>query len=157
MHSQGDKLNAQRMGYGKQSVSSNSSDNYISSRLGTILFCASFGVLIGCTSLKKAAIISGASLGVASVTSAFSSGATAPLLAGASAAFATSVIADQTLSSPTIGKGDMHTAASCAPDNFWSLLGSVVEMGGIYLILIVLIPMILGWLLPGPLERKRSK
>ena len=157
MQIQGDKFNAQRMGYEQQSVSSNSSGNYISSRLGTILFCSSFGVLIGCTSLKKAAILSGASLGVASVTSAFSSGVTAPLLAGASTAFATSVVADQMHSSPIIGKGDMHTAASCAPDNFWTLLGGLVEMGGIYLIAIVIIPMVLGWLLPGPLERKKKQ
>ena len=88
------------------------------------------------------------------MTSALSSGVTAPLLAGAATASVTSVVAD----AMTPSKGDnMHTAANCAPDNFWSLLGSVVEMGGIYLILIVLIPMILGWLLPGPLERKKKK
>jgi len=51
----------------------------------------------------------------------------------------------------------MPTAASCAPDNFWTLLGNIVEMGGIYLLGIVLIPMVLGWLLPGPLERKKKR
>jgi hypothetical protein len=44
----------------------------------------------------------------------------------------------------------------CAPDNFWSLLGSIIEMGGWLLILVILVPMILGWILPGPLERKRK-
>tara|TARA_R110002020_G_scaffold412164_1_gene621803 strand:- start:186 stop:638 length:453 start_codon:yes stop_codon:yes gene_type:complete len=112
----------------------------------------------GCTSLKKAGLVSGASLVAASVTSAFSSGVTAPLLAGASTAFATSVIADRTHSSQTTGTGgSMPTAASCAPDNFWTLLGNIVEMGGIYLLGIVLIPMVLGWLLPGPLERKKKR
>ena len=114
--------------------------------------------LVGCTSLKKASIISGASLAAASVTSAFSSGVTAPLLAGASTAFATSVVADQMHSSPTTGKGDsMHTAASCAPDNFWTLLGDLVSMGGWLLILVIVIPMVLGWLLPGPLEKAKKK
>ena len=92
------------------------------------------------------------------MTSVFSSGVTAPLLAGASTAFVTSVTADQMLSSPTTGKGgSMPTAASCAPDNFWTLLGDLVSMGGWLLILVIVIPMILGWLLPGPLERAKKK
>jgi disulfide bond formation protein DsbB len=57
---------------------------------------------------------------------------------------------------PSTG-GDMATAASCAPDNFWTLLGSLVSMGGWLLILVIAIPMILGWLLPGPLERAKKK
>jgi hypothetical protein len=47
--------------------------------------------------------------------------------------------------------------SDCAPDNFWSLLGSLVEMGGWLLILVVLVPMILGWILPGPLEKRKKK
>ena len=108
----------------------------------------------GCTSLKKAGLISGASLAAASVTSVFSSGVTAPLLAGASTAFVTSVAADAM--SPSTG-GNMPTAASCAPDNFWTLLGSIFEVGGWLLILVIVIPMVLGWLLPGPLEKKKRK
>ena len=112
----------------------------------------------GCTSLKKAGLVSGASLVAASVTSALSSGVTAPLLAGASTAFATSVIVDQTLSSPTIGKGgSMPTVANYAETNFWDVVGQLIEMGGWLLILVVLIPMVLGWILPGPLERKKKK
>ena len=132
--------------------------SYISNRLRAYCLYGSLPlVLIGCGSLKKAAIVSGASLGVASVTSAFSSGVTAPILAGASTAFATSVIADQTLSPPTIERGgNMHTAASCAETNFWDVVGQLIEMGGWLLILVVLIPMVLGWILPGPLERKKK-
>jgi hypothetical protein len=44
----------------------------------------------------------------------------------------------------------------CAADNFWTLLGSLIQMGGWALILIVLAPMIIGWVLPGPLERKKK-
>ena len=137
-----------RKPYNSNSSSSNSRYYY----LLPILWIA------GCTSLKKGGLISGASLVAASVTSAFSSGVTAPLLAGASTAFATSVVADQMHSSPTTGKGDsMHTAASCAPDNFWTLLGDLVSMGGWLLILVIVIPMVLGWLLPGPLEKAKKK
>jgi hypothetical protein len=75
------------------------------------------------------------------------------LLAAAGGASVTSVVAD--LMSPS--KGDsMPIAASCAPDNFWTLLGDLVGMGGWFLILVVIIPMVLGWILPGPLERKKK-
>jgi hypothetical protein len=53
--------------------------------------------------------------------------------------------------------GNMPTATSCAPDNFWTLLGDLVSMGGWLLILVVMVPMVLGWILPGPLERKKKK
>ena len=112
--------------------------------------------LTGCTSLKKAGLVSGASLVAASVTSAFSSGVSVPILAGASTAFATSVIVDQTLSSQTTGKGS-STLNNCAESNFWDVVGQLIEMGGWLLILVIVIPMVLGWLLPGPLEKKKKK
>ena len=109
----------------------------------------------GCTSLKKAAMIGGGSLGAGAIASIATSGTAPVLLAGAVGASATSVVAD-VMEHPKKG-GVMPIAASCAPDNFWTLLGGIVEMGGIYLIAILIIPMVLGWLLPGPLERKKKK
>ena len=44
-----------------------------------------------------------------------------------------------------------------APANFWDLLGSLVEMGGWLLVLIFVVPMLLGWLLPGPLTTHGKK
>ena len=44
--------------------------------------------------------------------------------------------------------------SSCAPDNFWTLLGSLVEIGGFFLLGIIVIPMLLGWFLPGPVKLK---
>jgi len=154
MHSQGDKLNAKRMGYGQQSVSSDNSDNYISSRLGTILFCASFGLLIGCTSLKKAALIGGGSLGAGAIASIATSGTAPVLMASAVGASVTSVVADVMESNtPSLKGADM---TSCAPDNFFTLLGDLVSMGGWFLILLFVVPMLLGWILPGPLTRKKK-
>ena len=107
--------------------------------------------LVGCTTLKKAGIIStiagiGATVGFASST-----GAIAPILGATTGAFVGAVATDLTIGSP---KEQVMT--SCAPDNFWTLLGSLVEMGGWLLILVILVPMILGWLMPGPLEKKRK-
>ena len=108
----------------------------------------------GCTSLKKAALIGTGSLGAGAIASIATSGTAPVLLAAAGGASVTSVIAD--VMSPSKG-GDMPTAASCAPDNFWTLLGDLVSMGGWLLILIIVVPMVLGWLLPGPLERANKK
>jgi hypothetical protein len=48
------------------------------------------------------------------------------------------------------------TMTDCAPDNFWTILGKLVEVGGWALILIIVVPIILGWVLPGPLEKKKK-
>jgi len=108
----------------------------------------------GCTSLKKAALIGGGSLGAGAIASIATSGTAPVLLASAVGASATSVVAD--VMTPSKG-GNMPTAASCAPDNFWTLLGDLVSMGGWLLILVILAPMVLGWILPGPLERKKKR
>jgi hypothetical protein len=109
----------------------------------------------GCTSLKKAAMIGGGSLGAGAIASIATSGTAPVLLASAVGASATSVVAD--VMTPSKKGGVMATASSCAPDNFWTLLGDLVSMGGWLLILVVMVPMVLGWILPGPLERKKKQ
>ena len=109
----------------------------------------------GCTSLKKAAMIGGGSLGAGAIASIATSGTAPVLLASAVGASATSVVAD--VMTPSNKGGVMATASSCAPDNFWTLLGDLVSMGGWLLILVVMVPMVLGWILPGPLERKKKQ
>ena len=112
--------------------------------------------LVGCGSLKKAALVGGATTVAAGAASALSSGVLVPAVTGGLTASVTSVIADSTINKPTnLLKGQDMT--NCAPDNFWTLLGSLVEMGGWLLILVVVAPMVLGWLLPGPLERAKKK
>ena len=128
----------------------NSSYSYFNSSVS----CLALLFLVGCTSLKKAVLIGGGSLGAGAIASIATSGTAPVLLASAVGASVTSVGVDVM----TPMKGDnMPTAASCAPDNFWTLLGDLVSMGGWLLILVIIIPMILGWLLPGPLERAKKK
>ena len=131
-----------------------SRDRSISSRYYILPLILWWFGLAGCTSLKKAALIGTGSLGAGAIASIATSGTAPVLLAAAGGASVTSVIAD--VMSPSKG-GDMPTAASCAPDNFWTLLGDLVSMGGWLLILVIVIPMVLGWLLPGPLERANKK
>ena len=123
-------------------------------RLGYwLVVIATCCVALGCTTLKKAGITSIAAGGGALVGTVLSSGAIAPILGATTTAF----VADVVTEAIPIGVKEKETMSNCAPDNFWSLLGSLVEMGGWLLILIILVPMILGWILPGPLEKKQGK
>jgi hypothetical protein len=105
--------------------------------------------VIGCGTIKKAGVVAtGAAVG-ATAGSVLSGGVVAPIVGSMGGAFVTDVVTEVTDTSPTtMGSG------SCAPDNFWTLLGSLAEMGGWLLILVVIIPMVLGWFLPGPVKMK---
>ena len=109
--------------------------------------------LIGCTTLKKAGIVSLGAGGGAIAGTVLSGGVAAPILGATATAFVTDVVTE----AMPIGNTGKKLMNDCAPDNFWSLLGSLVEMGGWFLLLLILVPMILGWILPGPLEKKKKK
>ena len=118
-------------------------------------------LISGCGSLKKAAIVgSAAGLG-ATAGSVISGGVIAPIAASTMSASVASVVADQVVKQPTPTQplevtGDA-TIIQEAPSNFFSLLQQLVEMGGWLLILVILVPMVLGWILPGPLEKRKKK
>ena len=105
--------------------------------------------VIGCGTIKKAGVVAtGAAVGATAGT-VLSGGVAAPIVGSMGAAFVTDVATSAMGSSRTT-----MTDGSCAPDNFWTLLGSLTEMGGWLLILVVIIPMVLGWFLPGPVKMK---
>ena len=105
--------------------------------------------VIGCGTIKKAGVVAtGAAVGATAGT-VLSGGVAAPIVGSMATAFVTDV-ATSTMDNAGGRKLDMD----CAPDNFWSLLGSLAEMGGWLLILVVIIPMVLGWFLPGPVKMK---
>ncbi len=88
--------------------------------------------LTACSSFPIASIPKGTVAGVSAGFGALLSGAPGALIAG------------------TLGSisGDMMIPESAPVSDFWSLLGRVIEIGGYGLILIVLVPLILGWFLP---------
>ena len=105
--------------------------------------------VIGCGTIKKAGIVATAAGTGAVAGSVLSGGVIAPIAGSMTSAFVADVA--------TAGMGSSRTtmdSGSCAPDNFWTLLGSLAEMGGWLLILVVIIPMVLGWFLPGPVRMK---
>ena len=105
--------------------------------------------VIGCGTIKKAGVVAtGAAVGATAGT-VLSGGAIAPIAGAMTTAFVTDVA-----TSTMDNVGGRKLNMDCAPDNFWSLLGSLAEMGGWLLILVVIIPMVLGWFLPGPVKLK---
>ena len=109
-------------------------------------------LLISCTTLKKAGVTAIAAGGGATVASVLSSGVAAPILGGMTGAFVGDVATEVMIKGSSKGVN----MDSCAPDNFWTLLGDLASMGGWLLILVILIPMVLGWFLPGPVKLKRK-
>ena len=117
-------------------------------------------ILTGCSTIKKAGII-GASAGLgATAGSVISGGAIAPIagsIMGASvASVATTGLGTEEPIQALEITGDA-TIVQEAPSNFFSLLQQLVEVGGWLLILIFVVPMVLGWIIPGPLTTHRKK
>ena len=135
-----------------------SRNTYSSSlRIGIILLCLLS--ITGCSLPKlKSSLITGmATTAVVGATSVLPGGVIVPALAGGATAATASA-----LSAPDQTKGDpiavtAETVVQHAPDNFFTLLGKLVKMGGLATILIVLVPMAFSWLLPGPIQFKGRK
>ena len=113
----------------------------------------------GCSLAKlKSSLITGAATSaVVGVTSVLPGGVIVPTVAGGlTAATASALSADD----PVKGKPIAVTADTVvqqAPDNFFTLLGRLVGMGGWLLGLVLLLPMVIGWIIPGPLQRAKKK
>ena len=111
--------------------------------------------LVGCSTLKPALITGAATTAVVGATSALSGGVIAPAIAGGVAAVTVSALT----AAPTVQAAEItaDTVIHHAPDNFFTLLGKLIKMGGIATILIILVPMVFSWLLPGPIQFKGRK
>ena len=114
--------------------------------------------LSGCAALKKAAIVSSVSslgAGVGSVLSG-SVGAVVGAATGATAGVIATGLGGSEKGSGQPLEVTAETVVQEAPSNFFDLLGQLVGMGGWLLILIFIVPMVLGWIIPGPLEKRKK-
>ena len=137
-----------------------SSGGHRRSRLGFwLVVLATTCCIAGCTTLKKAGVTSLGAGGGAIVGSVLSSGAIAPIAGATAGAFVTDAVTEVTMSDKKKGTilQTEQGMIECAPDNFFTLLGKLVEMGGWLLVLIFVVPMLLGWILPGPLTTHGKK
>ena len=110
--------------------------------------------IAGCSSLKSSLITGAATSAVVGVTSVLPGGVIVPAVAGGLTAATASALSAGKTGEPIAVTAD--TVVHKAPDNFFTLLGKLVGMGGWLLGLVFLVPMVLGWILPGPLERKKK-
>ena len=133
--------------------SSNTYRSYV--RLCLILACL-LGIA-GCSSLKSSLITGAATSAVVGVTSVLPGGVIVPTVAaGLTAATASALTAEKSVKGEPISV-TADTVVNKAPDNFWTLLGKLISMGGWALILIVIVPMLFSWLMPGPIQFKGKK
>jgi len=125
------------------------------SRLGYwLVVIATACSLVGCSHLKTGLATSAI---VGATTALVPAAIVAPaVLGGVTAATVSAITAEsRTKGEPINVTAD--TVVQEAPANFWTLLGQLIEMGGWALILIVIVPMVFSWLMPGPIQFKKKK
>ena len=113
----------------------------------------------GCSLSKiKSGLITGAATSaIVGVTSVLPGGVIVPTIAGGAMAATASALSAE---DPVKGEPIAVTAepvVNKAPDNFFTLLGKLVGMGGWLLGLVLLLPMVIGWIIPGPLQKIKKK
>jgi len=116
--------------------------------------------LSGCSlsKLKTGLMTGAATTAIVGATSALSGGAIVPtaVVGGVTAATVSALSAEKSVKSEPISV-TADTVVNKAPDNFFTLLGKLVGMGGWLLGLVLLLPMVIGWIIPGPLQKVRKK
>ena len=132
--------------------SSNTNRSYVS--IWLVLFSLS---IAGCSlpKLKSSLITGAATSAVVGATRVFPGGVIVPMAASGLTAATASALSAESPGEPIAVTAD--TVVNKAPDNFFTLLGKLVGMGGWLLGLVLLLPMVLGWIIPGPLKMHKRK
>ena len=113
--------------------------------------------IAGCSSLKSSLMTGAATSAIVGVTSVLPGGVIVPTVAGGlTAATASALSAEKPVKGEPIAV-TAETVVNKAPDNFFTLLGKLVGMGGWLLGLVLLLPMVIGWIIPGPLQKVKKK
>jgi len=108
--------------------------------------------LVGCGTIKKAGIVATAAGTGAVAGTVFSGGAIAPIAGAMTSAFVADVVTEVTDTSSTSTGVEM----TCAPTNLFDIIEALLTTAGWGIIIVLIAPMLLGWILPGPLERKKK-
>ena len=114
----------------------------------------------GCSLSKiKTGLMTGAATtAVVGATTALTGGAIVPtaVVGGVTAATASALTAESPVKGEPIAV-TADTVVNKAPDNFFTLLGKLVSSAGWLLGLVLLLPMVIGWIIPGPLQKVKKK
>ena len=116
--------------------------------------------LSGCSLSKlKTGLMTGAATAtVVGATTALTGGAIVPtsVVGGVTAATVSALSAEDPVKGEPIAV-TADTVVQEAPDNFFTLLGKLVGSAGWLLGLVLLLPMVIGWIIPGPLQKVKKK
>jgi len=135
------------------------SSNYHNRRFLWGLILVSTLSIAGCSlgKIKSGLITGAATSAVVGATSVLPGGVIVPTVAaGLTAATASALTAENPVKGEPIAV-TADTVVQEAPDNFFSLIQKLIEMGGWLLGLVLLVPMVLGWIIPGPLTTHKKK
>jgi len=134
----------------------NSYNRYV--RTCLILVCL-LGIA-GCSwgKIKTGLMTGAATTAVVGATTALTGGAIVPtaVVGGVTAATASALTAEDPVKGEPIAV-TADTVVQEAPDNFFTLLGKLVGSAGWLLGLVLLLPMVIGWIIPGPLQKVKKK
>ena len=103
----------------------------------------------------KNGLTTGAVTTAATAVAALTGSAIAPILVAGVASTVTSAVVSAT-NVARAAEITAETVVTQAPDNLWTVMQRLVELGGIGLILaLVVVPLLTGWLIPGPTKLNR--
>ena len=136
--------------------SRNSYNRYVRTCLILVCLLGIAGCSLG--KIKTGLMTGAATTAVVGATTALTGGAIVPtaVVGGVTAATASALTAESPVKGQPIAV-TADTVVQQAPDNFFTLLGRLVGMGGWLLGLVLLLPMVIGWIIPGPLQKVRKK
>ncbi len=114
--------------------------------------------IAGCSlgKIKSGLMTGAATSAVVGVTSVLPGGVIVPTVAGGLTAATASALTAESSTKGEPVEVQAETFVQEAPDNFWTLLGKLVKVGGWALGLIILLPMLFSWLMPGPVQFKKK-
>ena len=114
---------------------------------------------MACSSVPvKNGLTTGAVTTAVTAASVLTGSAIAPILAAGAASMVTSaVVSARSVAECPAAEITAETVVTHAPDNLWSVVQRLVELGGIGLILaLIVVPLLVGWITPGPTRLNRK-
>ena len=115
-------------------------------------------LLSGCSTLKSLGTVAAGAAGGALAGSLISGGTLAPAIGAATGGVvATGLNEMGSLNPLALASKASEVVVNKAPDNIFSVLQAATELLGWGLIGIFVLPLLLGWILPGPLAVKTKK
>ena len=136
--------------------SRNSYNRYVRTCLILVCLLGIAGCSLG--KIKTGLMTGAATTAVVGATTALTGGAIVPtaVVGGVTAATASALSAEDPVKGEPIAV-TADTVVQEAPDNFFTLLGKLVGSAGWLLGLVLLLPMVIGWIIPGPLQKVKKK